>query len=107
MLSRIPAERVASYQAEQAERTLINVRTYCLVCFSINLVFKLVDYFLYPERFVWFLGARLALDAVLVASWFGVTLRNSQRLKRICLIATGMMLSFVVNATGTYHSDYY
>jgi signal transduction histidine kinase len=107
MPSRIPAERVASYQAEQAERTLINVRMYCLVCFAINLVFKAVDYFLYPDRFVWFLAVRLALDAVLVASYFGVTLRNSQRMKRVCLIATGLMLSYVVNATGTYHSDYY
>ncbi|MFQ5457387.1 MAG: ATP-binding protein [Myxococcota bacterium] len=96
-----------AYQAEQAERTYVNVRLFCVLCFCINQIFKAVDYLVTPDQFTVFLMFRLGLDAVLAYSYFRVTPWNSLALKRLVLIATGIMLSVVVNGTVATVSDYY
>ena len=96
-----------AYQAEQAERTYVNVRLFCVLCFGINQIFKVVDYLVTPDRFALFLAFRLGLDLVLIYSYFRVTPWNSLALKRVCLIATGVMLSVVVNGTVSTVGDYY
>ena len=101
-----PALREA-YEAEQAERTYVNVRFYCLLCLGINQMFKVVDYLTTPDQFSLFLAVRLGLDAVLTYSYLRVTPQNSLILKRVCLVATGAMLSVVVNWTFPFVDDYY
>ncbi|MDP3939326.1 MAG: ATP-binding protein [Deltaproteobacteria bacterium] len=101
-----PALR-AAYAAEQGEQTYVNVRFFSVLCFGINQAFKVVDYFVFPDMFEIYLAVRLALDVVLALAYFRVTPRNSGRMKRIAVIATGLMLTVVVNGAGTYQNNYY
>jgi hypothetical protein len=107
MAPTIPPALRDTYWAEQAERLYAGVRLFCALCIAINTVFIAVDYFIFPERFNIFLLVRLALNATLAFCFFAVSAKNSLSLKWVCLISTGLMLTVVVNGTGTYLNDYF
>ncbi len=84
-----------------------SVRTAAIVVFTMNVAFVGLDWLAFPDKFESFLTARMALNFVLGALYFGTSRRFPLASQTALCMATGGLLLWVIYGSGAPMGDYY